>query len=442
MRTHADILSARLENGMTDTAKDIYREGYYRTLFDLQKGLGVPTAFSTLDETKLQAEIFKPWAPDGINFSERIWKDRDKLAATLHTKLTQAFIRGDSREEMIKNIASEFGKMYDTSVAAERWPPDPKKAVSNARRLIQTESAFFASQSELAGFVETGVTKYELNAVLDTRTSVICREMDHKVFSIEDFKPGITAPPFHPNCRTTMAPHIEDKEAEKMDGDSIDTIPDDMTYGEWYNQYVRPKVEQAKKDAEANNSLKNADDDGIIISGQIPDKKPHIEVGSMGQNSENDDKTGQAATEKESSVDTQSGAILRSDYKRMDTHAKSFYDEIRKRIGDVEKIAKNTDMSIQDLKHIKEHVFFNYYDLGDAELSRFDPSYDMAVSWQRLVEGKDIHEMDLVLLHHEIMEWDLINNKGLIPRDAHDLTNQKYNYQKYVDELDRKAGIS
>jgi hypothetical protein len=110
--------------------------------------------------------------------------------------------------------------------------------------------------------------------------------MDHKVFSIEDFKPGITAPPFHPNCRTTMAPHIEDKEAEKMDGDSIDTIPDDMTYGEWYNQYVRPKVEQAKKDAEvaaeANNSLKNADEDGIMsVAGKqiMPDAvlpKGHI----------------------------------------------------------------------------------------------------------------------------------------------------------------------
>jgi hypothetical protein len=40
-----------------------------------------------------------------------------------------------------------------------------------------------------------------------------------------------------------------------------------------------------------------------------------------------------------------SGAIPRSDRNRMDQHAELYYEEIRKRVGDVESIAKNTGFS-------------------------------------------------------------------------------------------------
>ena len=74
-------------------------------------------------------------------------------------------------------------------------------------------------------------------------------------------------------------------------------------------------------------------------------------------------------------------------------------------------------------------------------LSRFDSSYDMAVSWQRLIEGKNIQEMDVVLLNHELLEHNLMTEQGMPYHIAHELSNTQYNYQKYCDELDRKAGL-
>ena len=80
------------------------------------------------------------------------------------------------------------------------------------------------------------------------------------------------------------------------------------------------------------------------------------------------------------------------------------------------------------------------HDLGGEKPSRFNPDYDIAVSWQRLIEGKGIKEMDTVLLKHELHELKLMA-QGLDYRKAHDLTDLLYNYTKHVKDLDAKEGI-
>lgn len=49
-------------------------------------------------------------------------------------------------------------------------------------------------------------------ATLDSHTSAICQEMDGKRFPISKMEVGVTAPPFHPWCRTTTAPYDPDFE--------------------------------------------------------------------------------------------------------------------------------------------------------------------------------------------------------------------------------------
>ena len=136
-----------------------------------------------------------------------------------------------------------------------------------------------------------------------------------------------------------------------------------------------------------------------------------------------------------------SGAIPRGDRDRMDKHAALYYEEIRKRTSDIEAIANNTGFSMEDIRRVKEHVFMNSYDLGGLESERFEADYDMAVSWQRLIEGKNIHEMDLVLLNHELVEYALMREKGLPYHEAHRQAEKLHNYIRYVRALDLKEGI-
>ena len=136
-----------------------------------------------------------------------------------------------------------------------------------------------------------------------------------------------------------------------------------------------------------------------------------------------------------------SGAIPRSDRDRMEKHAALYYEEIRKRTSDVEAISNNTGFSVENVRRVKEHVFLNTYDLGGTEPERFEADYDMAVSWQRLIEGKNIREMDLVLLNHEFAEYTLMHEKGLLYHEAHRQAEKLYNYIQYVKALDLKEGL-
>lgn len=57
------------------------------------------------------------------------------------------------------------------------------------------------------------------------------------------------------------------------------------------------------------------------------------------------------------------------------------------------------------------------------------PSYYMAVSFQRLLQG-DYNDADIILLHHEHIERGCRKKYNLTMRQAHDLIEKKYNYSE------------
>lgn len=110
-------------------------------------------------------------------------------------------------------------------------------------------------------------------------------------------------------------------------------------------------------------------------------------------------------------------------------HAEKFYKARRKNgiTAFVNKIHANTGYPINRLENIYKHVFINEHDLADGR-HRFYPSYDMAQSFQRLLEGRDIHKHDLIMLKHEHLELAIMKKLGYNYGKAHDLTNTKHNY--------------
>ncbi|HFL3632245.1 TPA: polymorphic toxin type 50 domain-containing protein [Clostridioides difficile] len=226
IQQQVEVLYGNELDGIDKLMRDIYTSGYYHTAFNVQQGVNVGWSLMSLDTNRINKIISKPWATDGLNFSERIWgKYRPTLVNELHTKLTQSIIRGENP----KNLVNDFAKRFNVSK-------------SQAKNLIMTESAFFASASRKDCFSDLDVEKYEIIATLDLRTSNICRELDGKIFDMKDYQVGITAPPFHCRCRTTTAPWFEDEEgyraARGEDGKTY-YVPSSMKYNEWYEKYVK-----------------------------------------------------------------------------------------------------------------------------------------------------------------------------------------------------------
>ncbi|WP_019555212.1 minor capsid protein [Propionispira raffinosivorans] len=219
-----EVLYGNQLDGLDKTMQQMYADGYYHTAFELQKGIGVGTQLQRLNEVSIQQIVSKPWTPDGKNFSDRVWDNKDKLLNQLHTELTQATIRGDGLDKVIRTLSENMNR-----------------SKSAAGKLVMTESAFFASASQKDCFNNLGVNKYEIVATLDRKTSSICRHLDGKVFAMSDFQPGTTAPPFHCWCRSCTAPYFEDdngKRAARNEKGKTYHVPATMKYEDWKKSFV------------------------------------------------------------------------------------------------------------------------------------------------------------------------------------------------------------
>lgn len=224
MQQELEVLYGNQLDGVDKLARDIYTDNYYHTAFEIQKGFNVGWSLHSLDNRLLDKVISKPWTADGRTFSDKLWTQKNELLNTLHTELTQAIMRGDAPDRAINTIAKEF-----------------KVAKSKAGRLVMTESAYFASASQKDCFNELDVERFEIVATLDSHTSELCQSLDGKVQDMKDFEPGVTAPPFHPWCRTTTVPYFDDdfgeRAARDADGNTY-YVPSDMTYAEWKEKFV------------------------------------------------------------------------------------------------------------------------------------------------------------------------------------------------------------
>lgn len=224
LQQQVEVLYGNQLDGLDKLLRDIYSEGYYHTAFEIQRGFNIGWDLHDLDSNQLDKILSRPWSLDGRTFSDRIWVNKQQLIGSLQTQLTQAVIRGESPDVLIKNLSKELNV-------------DKNKT----GRLIMTESAAFASVAQKDCFNDLGVEKYEIVATLDNRTSEICQDLDGEVFDMKDYQVGVTAPPFHPWCRTTTVPYFEDNYGERVARDAegkVYYVSFNIKYKDWKKTFV------------------------------------------------------------------------------------------------------------------------------------------------------------------------------------------------------------
>lgn len=222
---------AKLQNlNMRNLLSTVYEDSVYKTAYETQKLRGEYSTFREVAKRDIETAISKPWVTDGKDFSTRIWENKAQLINTLQTEMTRSFMIGEGAAPLINRIQKRFNVSF-----------------SNARRLVETETAYVQEKGMLDTYEALDVEQYQILAVLDMKTSDICRHLDKKVFDKKDAKPGITVPPFHCYCRSTTTPYIDgitdgtgDTRAARdpVTGKTV-FVESDLSYEEWYNKYVK-----------------------------------------------------------------------------------------------------------------------------------------------------------------------------------------------------------
>lgn len=221
-----ETMFAQQMGTMKKALSDVYASGYYHTAYTVQQGFGLGWDIAGLDQAQIEKVLSKPWAVDGYNFSTRIWNSKTKLIGEVHNELSKNLLTGADPQKAIDSLAKKMGT-----------------SKSNAGRLVMTEQAYFSSAAQKDCFNDLDVEEYEIVATLDSHTSDICRSLDGRVFKMSDYKPGVTAPPFHVYCRSTTAPHFKDnfdagERAARGAYGKTYYVPDDVTYSEWKKAFV------------------------------------------------------------------------------------------------------------------------------------------------------------------------------------------------------------
>lgn len=211
--------------------KEVYSDTYYRIWFNIDQYHGFHQEFAQIDPRMVEELIRYPF--NGANFSSRLWKQKDHMLTQLTESITTMIIQGKNPNTLSKDFAKKFGtKEYE------------------AYRLLHTEGSFIIEQATLTGYAEDGVTKYQILATLDHKTSETCRGEDGEIYEVDKAVVGANYPPYHIFCRTTTTPYYEDSDysddtrmaRDPATGEPYE-VPADMKYQEWYDKYIRDNPE-------------------------------------------------------------------------------------------------------------------------------------------------------------------------------------------------------
>lgn len=167
---------------------DVYKNGYDYA----RKELGFGSNFNSIDTETAKKFVNKAWV-GGKSFSKRIYNNRKKVAEWIKTDFADGVKRGDSYSRLVKNLMNKFEEV----------------SKSSAKRLVTTEASYMLNESSMKVF-EDEFDEYKYNAMLDYRTSKLCRRLDGEIYKISERKAGKNFPPMHPNCRSSFTIVIPD----------------------------------------------------------------------------------------------------------------------------------------------------------------------------------------------------------------------------------------
>ena len=213
-------------NISTKALTDVLENSYYRHIFDMQKGMGFSFSFQTLTMATTKEILSRRWSGD--NYSGRIWKNADRLAAEVKETLTAGLETGRSYRSMTKDVMEKM--------SAGNY---------EAARLIHTEASAMHNAADLATYKTAGIEWVMFVATLSEKTCDECGDLDRTKIAVKDLEQGENLPPIHPwcRCRTVMWIDAAETEAWKRSARDPKTgknvkVPYSMSFNDWRGKYV------------------------------------------------------------------------------------------------------------------------------------------------------------------------------------------------------------
>ena len=177
-----------IHDKVTEALSDVYIKGKIHQAKNLAHFGIIEKPILGVDAVK--HKMASNWS--GKTFSTNVWGHEEATYKAISDVLNKGLTGGWSIDRMARALSERTGVAYH-----------------RADTLVRTETTFYNNLATLDTIKELGGDHYEIVAVLDSRTSEICRLENHEVHSVKEYEPGRTAPPFHVRCRSTIRPAVK-----------------------------------------------------------------------------------------------------------------------------------------------------------------------------------------------------------------------------------------
>lgn len=185
-----------IHDKVTEALSDVYIKGKIHQAKNLAHFGIIEKPILGVDAVK--HKMASNWS--GKTFSTNVWGHDAAVYKSISDTINKGLTGGWSIDRMARALSERTGVAYH-----------------RADTLVRTETTFYNNLATLDTIKELGGDHYEIVAVLDSRTSEICQSENHKVYSVKEYEPGRTAPPFHVRCRSTIRPAVESDKKGKTD---------------------------------------------------------------------------------------------------------------------------------------------------------------------------------------------------------------------------------
>lgn len=182
---------------------------------------------------KLSAQV-------GVMLNQILAKFGDEQSTKISNAISYAYTNGLTNQELIQIIRGTRKNRYQDGIL--------QITTRHAKTIARTGTAIISSeaQKEFVAQYSDIIQGVQVLATLDTRTSPICRYLDHTIMPIDKAK----YPPYHHNCRSTTILVYKGMTAPTKRA-SENGVTDNVSYYEWLKKQALETQEMALGKARA-----------------------------------------------------------------------------------------------------------------------------------------------------------------------------------------------
>lgn len=168
----------------------LYSRNFMEHWQTIYKNVAIPGggAFTHIDTAQAQQMINAIWCADGQSWSNRIWKNTERLQQALNEGLTESVIAGVNPDKLKARLMDEFNVSYNRADA-----------------LVRTEMAHIQTTAAEQRYKDAGIEKVQVWAKEDERLCDICGKLHEKTYMLGEKLPI----PAHTKCRCCIVPVID-----------------------------------------------------------------------------------------------------------------------------------------------------------------------------------------------------------------------------------------